>query len=168
MTQAFSAKNVTVPAYIDISDSLFTTVNFVPAVEKTYADTLLVYNNSAVSPYRISLSGQGRSITAVQPAGDVVPKVFSLEQNFPNPFNPSTTIEFNLPVPAAVTLTIYDVSGRTVSELIRSDFPAGQYHYRFDAGNLSSGIYLYRISAASLDGGNSSIFQQVKKLVLLK
>lgn len=88
------------------------------------------------------------------------PSVFRLEQNFPNPFNPATTIRYSLPVTAHVTLKVHDVLGREVSTLVNRTEEAGSHQVLFDATNLASGVYFYRISA-----GN---FEAVKRLLVLK
>jgi hypothetical protein len=69
-----------------------------------------------------------------------------LAQNFPNPFNPSTTISYTVPVDGPVTLAVYDFMGRQVSELVNENKPAGAYSVAFDASNLASGTYVYRLS----------------------
>lgn len=89
-----------------------------------------------------------------------VPTIYALEQNFPNPFNPSTTIKFELPKTSHVTLTVYDVLGREVSLLVNEKKNAGSYHVKFDGSNLASGVYFYRIQAGD--------FVQTKRLLLLK
>jgi len=90
----------------------------------------------------------------------VIPKEFSLAQNYPNPFNPSTTISYQLPQNGLVTLKVYDVLGNEVATLVNEEKPAGNYEAKFDASNLSSGTYIYKISA-----GN---FIQTKKMILMK
>jgi hypothetical protein len=89
-----------------------------------------------------------------------IPTVYSLSQNYPNPFNPTTTIEFNLPQAGDVNLVVYDVTGRTVAELASGHYNAGSYKINFNAANLASGIYFYRLKAKD--------FVSVKKLILLK
>ncbi len=85
---------------------------------------------------------------------------FSLAQNYPNPFNPSTIISWQSPVGSYQTLKVFDVLGNEVATLVNEYKPAGSYSVTFEAGNLSSGIYYYTISAGD--------FHQTKKLVLLK
>jgi hypothetical protein len=92
--------------------------------------------------------------------GTGVPSAFSLSQNYPNPFNPSTTISFNLPEKSRVNLKIYDIFGREVNTLINEEKPAGYYSINFDASSLSSGTYLYRLSAGK--------FIQTKRMTLVK
>jgi len=84
----------------------------------------------------------------------------SLSQNYPNPFNPSTTIKFELPKASIVTLSLYDILGREVSELVNEKKNAGWYEVKFDAAGLSSGVYFYRLRAGD--------FTQTKRLLLLK
>ncbi len=89
-----------------------------------------------------------------------LPQNYSLSNNYPNPFNPSTKIEFIIPDPGSVSLNIYDVLGREVATLINEVQPAGSYEITFDASGLSSGVYYYRITSGS--------FVESKKMVLLK
>jgi len=89
-----------------------------------------------------------------------LPTVFSLSQNYPNPFNPSTTISFDIPRHSHAKLVIYDVLGREVRTLVDEEKQPGRYSVTFDASNLPSGVYLYRMVA-----GN---FSDVNKMVLVK
>jgi Secretion system C-terminal sorting domain len=98
-------------------------------------------------------------VTGIQHSPSI-PARFVLYQNYPNPFNPSTTIRYQLSMNSFVTLKIYDVLGREVRRLIGERQPAGMHTLTFDAANLPSGVYFYRLSAGS--------FMQTKKLVLLK
>ena len=88
------------------------------------------------------------------------PLEFALEQNFPNPFNPSTQITYTLAKDSEVTLSIYDMLGTKVAELVNAKQTAGSYMINFNAKILSSGVYIYRI-----DTGN---FTASKKLILMK
>lgn len=76
----------------------------------------------------------------------------TLYQNYPNPFNPSTTIEFLLPQSGIVSLKVYDLLGREITELINEYKPAGRHKKQFDGGqyNLSSGVYFYSLSVDGL------------------
>jgi hypothetical protein len=89
-----------------------------------------------------------------------VPKEFSLSQNFPNPFNPSTIISYQLPVSSKVIIKIYDALGKEVETLVNEEKPAGKYELNFNAINLPSGVYLYKLQAGS--------FVQTRKMILLK
>ena len=90
----------------------------------------------------------------------IAPKEFKLEQNFPNPFNPTTTIQYQLPVSSKVTLKIYDILGSEVKTLVNEEQEAGYKEVKFNASNFASGIYIYRLQA----GKHVSI----KKMMVLK
>lgn len=85
---------------------------------------------------------------------------YSLSQNFPNPFNPSTKISFNIPQSDHVTLKVYDMMGKEVATLVNSQMNMGSYNVNFNAANLSSGVYFYKLIS-----GN---FIEVKKMTLIK
>lgn len=89
-----------------------------------------------------------------------IPDEYNLSQNYPNPFNPSTKINFALPVAGIVTLNVYDIAGREVISLLNEKLNAGVYEYLFDASNLSSGIYFYRLI--------SNDFVETRRMILLK
>jgi hypothetical protein len=84
-----------------------------------------------------------------------LPTETSLAQNYPNPFNPSTTINFTLAESGMVRLNVYDLSGRMITSLVNDRRPAGSYSVTFDAANLPSGVYMYRLEAGS--------FTQIRK-----
>jgi hypothetical protein len=90
----------------------------------------------------------------------VLPAVFSLEQNAPNPFGPRTTIAFALPQPEHVTVRLYDVTGRLVRTLVDESVAAGYHHAVFDGRGLASGIYYFRMTAGDYD--------KTRSLVLMK
>lgn len=90
----------------------------------------------------------------------VIPADYMLHQNYPNPFNPSTNIKFSIPETGFIRLAVYDMLGREVSVLLNEVKQTGQYTVEFNASNLPSGIYFYRITTDK--------FSDVKKLVLMK
>lgn len=96
---------------------------------------------------------------------DDVPGKFQLAQNYPNPFNPSTTIKFGLPQASDVTVKIFDILGQEVRILVNRNMTAGFHTVNFDASNLMSGMYIYRIQANGVDGKD---FTDVKKMLLVK
>jgi hypothetical protein len=98
--------------------------------------------------------------TSVKSAGKNIPGTYMLYDNFPNPFNPSTMISYDLPIASNVKLTVYDILGKQVTTLVNQHQNPGKYGVRFDASRLASGVYLYRLEA-----GN---FVQTKKLELIK
>ncbi|MBU1984063.1 T9SS type A sorting domain-containing protein, partial [bacterium] len=102
---------------------------------------------------------------AADPLADLpLPTEFALGQNFPNPFNPQTTIPFALPARAELTLRVFDVLGREVDALAAGAFNAGYHTLTWDASRFGSGVYFYRLDA--LAGDRS--FQATRKLMLLK
>ncbi len=90
---------------------------------------------------------------------------FSLSQNYPNPFNPTTNIKFSIPSQGLVTLKVYNTLGKEVSGLVNNTLNAGTYEVNFNASNLSSGIYYYKINFTNIEGKN---FSDTKKLMLVK
>jgi Secretion system C-terminal sorting domain len=90
----------------------------------------------------------------------VVPSQYVLYQNYPNPFNPTTTIKFNLPQAGEVNLTVYNVLGQKVMTLANGMLEAGFHSVEFNASNLASGTYIYRLQALN--------FVQTKKMILVK
>ena len=93
------------------------------------------------------------------------PANFSLEQNYPNPFNPSTRINFSLAVESKVSLKLYNLLGQEVAALINSELAEGQHSFVLNAGNLSSGVYMYQLRANGTDG---SVYSSSKKMILSK
>ena len=88
---------------------------------------------------------------------------FSLNQNYPNPFNPVTSISFTLPAGfnGAVSLKIFDITGREVSNLVNQNITQGIYNFQWNASKYSSGVYFYQLTAGSE-------FREIKKMVLVK
>jgi len=103
------------------------------------------------------LRGATATAASDEPA---IPQDFTLEQNHPNPFNPTTTIQFSVPTRSQVTLKIYDVSGGLVKTLVNGSVPPGVHREVWDASGIASGVYFYRIEALG--------YVQTRKLVLLK
>ena len=94
-----------------------------------------------------------------------VPAAFALEANYPNPFNPSTTITYSLAANANVKLSLFNILGEEVKVLVNENLGAGYHSYNLNAANLSSGVYVYRIEAKAEDG---RFFTQSRKMTLLK
>jgi len=85
---------------------------------------------------------------------------YSLAQNFPNPFNPTTNISFSIPKSEFVNVSVYDITGKLVQELVNSNQPAGKFNVTWDANNFASGVYFYKIKAGD--------FVEMKKMSLIK
>ncbi len=97
---------------------------------------------------------------------DFTPKEYTLEQNYPNPFNPTTKIKYTLPFESSVKIQIYNAIGQIVAEVVNQVQATGYYEVEWSAKNLSSGIYIYSMSAESVDGSDS--FNSIKKMMLIK
>jgi hypothetical protein len=116
---------------------------------------------------RLSFSYHSNIITSVNQKDNQAPSKFSLSQNFPNPFNPSTEINYSIPQYGFVTLKVYNLLGQEVTTLVNKEQKAGDYTVNFNAANLptgrqglASGVYMYRIQS-----GNLSL---TKKMILLR
>jgi hypothetical protein len=102
----------------------------------------------------------GPTVIGISHNSSEIPKVYALAQNYPNPFNPSTNIKFGLPKSSIVKLTVFDITGRQVAVLVDGQLNAGNYAYDFDASNIASGVYFYKLQANE--------FTSVKKMLLVK
>jgi hypothetical protein len=91
---------------------------------------------------------------------ELKPNYFYLSQNYPNPFNPTTSIEYSIPAITNVTIRVYDILGNEIATLVNESKEPGNYKVNFDASELSSGVYFYKLQAGS--------FIQTKKLILVK
>jgi len=119
-------------------------------------DNICYFDNISFSP---------SNSVGIDNKSETLPQGFSLEQNFPNPFNPKTTLHYDLPEDAMVNITIYDMMGRIVNNLVSSQQNAGYKSIQWNATNntgqpVSAGLYLYTIQAGD--------YIQTKKMVLLK
>ncbi len=99
-------------------------------------------------------------LTGMNPVSNYKADDFNLSQNYPNPFNPSTNIRFDIPVSGFVSLIVYDITGKQVAELIKDEITKGTYEVKFDASQLPSGAYFYKLNA----GG----FVSTKMMTLIK
>ena len=93
--------------------------------------------------------GQYDSSLYVEGSGSTIPKYIELYQNYPNPFNPGTTIKFYLSRPEHIILTVFDVTGREIAEVLNQSVGKGTHTISFNAGNLTSGIYFYTLKSGS-------------------
>jgi hypothetical protein len=94
-----------------------------------------------------------------------VPSKYDMSQNYPNPFNPTTKVDYDLPYDGKVSILLYDISGREVANLVNEVKTAGYYTVQFNASDLASGMYFYRITATN---NNNQNFVTTKKMVLIK
>jgi len=99
-------------------------------------------------------------LTGTEGNNSEIPTVFKLYNNYPNPFNPSTSIKYDVPKNTFVNLSVYDILGKLVTNLVSQDMTAGRYDIVWDAKNYASGTYIYRLEAGE--------FTDVKKMILVK
>lgn len=99
-------------------------------------------------------------IIGINIASNSLPEKFILHQNYPNPFNPATKIKFDLPNNSFVKLSVYDITGREISVLVNQKLNTGSYEYEWNAQNLASGIYIYKLTSGE--------FEENRKMLLLK
>jgi hypothetical protein len=141
-----------VPDWTDLANTPVTIYVDV-GIDGTIDDTLQVENQ----------------ITNVEDQGNLyIPKEYRLEQNFPNPFNPSTTIKYSLPKESFVTIKVYNLLGEEVATIVNTEQSIGNYEVDFNASTLASGIYIYRIQAGEPSAGSGQSFVDTKKMLLLK
>lgn len=151
------------------SDNDFVTVGFVNGKGTTtqiqnysFTESNLAIGNYAYRLKQIDFDGTFEFSKVVE-VSVVAPREFSLEQNFPNPFNPSTMISLNLKTDADVTLKVFNLLGQEIATLVNGRLTAGTQQISFNAENLTSGVYFYRIDAKGIDGTN---FSSTKKMIL--
>ncbi len=139
-----------------VDDGLLYPDTYEPGMDDCYDITGIMwysYSNFKVQPRSLNDIVQ-ISCTEVEPVA------YNLSNNYPNPFNPNTTIDFDLAESGNVTLSVFNMTGHQVATLVDGNLPAGSHSVTFDGSNLSSGIYFYMIQA-----GN---FTDTRKMVLVK
>jgi hypothetical protein len=92
--------------------------------------------------------------------GNEIPDKFILKQNFPNPFNPGTIIDFSVPAAGKVEILLFDITGKKVAVLVNDEVTAGNYRYDFDGSKLAAGVYLYSLRSPGVN--------ITRKMVLVK
>lgn len=129
-------------------------------VEYTYEDKKLQPGKYFYRLKQIDYNGNFEYFDLSIPVVISKPKEFALGQSYPNPSNPKSNIEFRLPERTKVNISVYNLTGQLVSTLVNEELEAGIYTAEFNGSNLSSGTYIYRITAG--------LFTEVKKLILIK
>ena len=153
--------NTSLPITISPNDTDTIEVSFKPESVKDYSDDLYIQwnkENERISQV-VSLTGTTDLVSVGLPPL-INPIRFSLNQNFPNPFNPSTLIRFQIASPGLTTLKVYDILGRELKTLVNEYKSIGEYETIFNAIDLPTGVYFYRLRS-----GN---FIETKKMILLK
>jgi hypothetical protein len=165
-TDAMTSGAAGISKFTDLTENfsqstVISAIDALPVGALIWDDTkLAAYNSAAVwTQVQNKYLSEGGLPLSVGPVADG-PVKFSLAQNYPNPFNPSTVIEFSVPNTGNVDLKVYNVLGQVVATLQHGILTAGQHSVTFDASRLSTGVYLYKITAGS--------FTSTKKMLLLK
>lgn len=154
-----------------INNQNFRKIGFVPGSGTTAemrSYSFVVQNvSSGIQYYRlkqVDFSGSSTLYNSIEVTVPM-PDNFVLYQNHPNPFNPSTTISFSLPVEADVTVRLFNMLGQEITKISEGSFAAGIHNINFDAQNLSSGVYVYTLETAGVNGAG---FKSTKKMLLLR
>jgi hypothetical protein len=126
--------------------------------------SLSAAGNTAGDAAHANIAAEGAPVTAP------VPSAYALHTNYPNPFNPGTTISFDLPEASAVKLSVYNILGQHVATLVDGDVAAGYKSVEWNATNdngvnLPSGIYIYRLEATSVTNRQ---YHEVRKMLYMK
>lgn len=146
------------PATVEIGDTLRVDILFTPQSVGNHVDTLRIFSDAISGVKTVRCLGAGTAANADEES--LLPTEFKLHPPYPNPFNPTTTIAFDVPKTQSVALNLYDVSGRLVRELVQQEFAAGRQRVSIDGKEMASGIYF-----VSMVSGE---FQAAQKLVLMK
>jgi hypothetical protein len=146
-------------------------VTFTPTAIGVQTDQIVFSHNALSASDTLAVSGTGKSPVGVDDLEAAIPKVYQLHNNYPNPFNPSTTILYDLPQQSKVVLKVYSLLGQEIATLVDGIIEAGYrqviWSGKYDNGRqVASGIYIYRIFAEPM--GEGKTFTQVKKMLMLK
>lgn len=144
---------------VRVSENLYQLPLGILSDQVTYYWRVRKYVNNEYSNWSLTYSFR-TGIAGVNNITTVIPDNFYLYNNYPNPFNPITKIKFDLPKGSLVKISVFDINGRIVNELVNEMLQAGRYVTEFNGVNLSSGVYYYRIEANE--------FTSVKKMILIK
>jgi len=154
----FFRTNATTSSWADFSANIDYSSDAVPEVAHIRAEIGVNLNVGQSYFYLDDLSFT--PVVGVQDPEENLPSKYALSQNFPNPFNPNTTIRFSLPQSNYVTMKVFNVLGEEVASLVSQVLLAGAHTADWNAGKMESGIYFYRIRAGA--------FSDVKKMLYLK
>ncbi len=130
------------------------------AVYSPSGDKLIIFGGNDGNYPNETWQFSSISTVGINTTSSSVPEKFRLQQNYPNPFNPNTKINFEIPVSGIVTLKVYDITGKQISELINERITAGSYSVNFDGKNIASGVYFYTLSVGDI--------KETRKMLLVK
>ncbi len=119
------------------------------------------------APYGMKATITVNAVTGVAATGSGIPKAYVLHQSYPNPFNPSTSIRYELPSESSVLIRVFNILGQPVATLVNGIESAGEKQVRWDAGSSASGVYFVRFEAVATNAPSRS-FSDVTKVVLQK
>jgi hypothetical protein len=125
-----------------------------------YNDESQSYTFESETVYSLIILAKTEGSVTSSADNTTIPEKFVLKQNYPNPFNPVTTIEFIVTEESKVTLSVYNILGQKIVDVVNDNYTAGSYRVNFDAAQLSSGIYFYELKVGNLS--------QVKRMTVLK
>jgi hypothetical protein len=158
--------NVDITSFtVDVGSSQAVNISFSPQAQGNFAGWIqFVSNDPGNDTLNVYVEGNGEQVTGIAEGGEL-PKTFGVSPNYPNPFNPSTTIKYQLPRTSDVKLAIYNVLGQRVRTLVDARIEAGYHSVEWDGRNdagaqVGSGVYIYRFSADN--------YLKVQKMVLMK
>jgi len=164
--EGFKLLNNEITIRIQPGESKDLIIQFSPTATSNYTGSVLIrlnetYNPITLTKYTITvpLTGRGLGTISVDEPSEL-PTEYNLLPNYPNPFNPTTTIQYTIPKDKYVKLVVYDITGRIVKELVNGHKAAGKYNLEFNASGYTSGVYYYKIEAGS--------YKSVQKMMLIK
>ncbi len=137
-----------------------TTLTLSFATDQSGSDVITIRANVSTRTVTTDFEVTVNPANAISSGNDIIPLEYSLSENYPNPFNPETTIGYAIPTNAQVVISIYNVNGRFVTDIVNAQKSAGYHTVKWNASNMSSGIYFYQIKADN--------FTQIKKCMLIK
>jgi hypothetical protein len=155
--QTFGNVKISQTAYLPIGYAWIGDYNGISAYNNKVRPIWTRMDNNNTSIYTAIIDSLTIGVTKIS---DNIPKDYQLGQNYPNPFNPETKIQYEIPKTGFVSLKIYDIRGREIKTLVEENQSAGEYELNFNAGNLPSGTYFYRI--------HTDKFSDTKKMVLIR
>lgn len=144
------------PVTLKIGDMTHVYVTFTPTNAEPVSSTLTIRSTDETPPRIVMIANGGQSVGF----DDCAPVSFDLGEAYPNPFNSTTVIPFALGSASEVRLAVYDLAGRAIATLVEGRLEAGAYSASFDAGDLSTGIYMYRLDAGA--------FSSIRKVIVVK
>jgi len=167
-TQAINVSMSNVPNWVKFDSSRQTIKSLTASAEQTATFSFAVEKSAPVGKgqtFTFSITANGQTWTKNIAIKVAAPQTYTLFQNYPNPYNPSTVISYQLSAKSSVNLKIYDVIGREVVNIVSEQQEPGYYQKTFDASRYASGMYIYRLIATN-ENNKQHVFQ--KKMMLVK